>query len=103
MRRFIGSMILIITNILPALAQTQPATTLAPLVTQPATLSEQAAIDLTATQILAQYTATAEAFPVPIEQVDEFGFFAFTLAMGSMLIVLIPVGYGFWRMNRGKQ
>jgi hypothetical protein len=101
MRRFFV-IVLLFACTLPALAQTQPANTPAPLVTREAVLSEQAAIDLTATQILAQYTATAEAFPVPIEQVDEFGFFTFLLAMGSMLIVLIPVGYGFWRMNRGK-
>lgn len=83
-------------NMSSASAQTPPVSI------RPAPLATAPALDQTATQILAQYTATAEAFPVPPEQVDAFGLFTFTLAIGSMLLVLLPLGVGFWWLNRGK-
>jgi hypothetical protein len=65
-----------------------------------ATLSPMGQIDRDATRILAGYTATAEAFPLAPEETDSFAATAFGLAICSMLIVLIPLAFGLWRMNR---
>lgn len=67
-----------------------------------ATLSPRQAIDLTATQLIAKYDATATAYPVAEEQVDEYGAFVFILAFGSLLIVFVPLLFGVWWLNRGK-
>lgn len=68
----------------------------------PETLSPQQMIQLTATQIVANYDATATAYPVSEEQVDTYGAFVFILAFGSLLIVFVPLAFGVWWMNRGK-
>jgi len=69
-----------------------------PSPTRTPSLLEQ--IDLDATQILAGYTATAEAFPIAPEETDDFAAVAFGLAICSMLLVLVPLAFGLWRMNR---
>jgi hypothetical protein len=74
-------------------AQTPPAT-------ETPSLLEQ--IDLDATRILAGYTATAEAFPIAAEDTDDFAAVAFGLTICSMLLVLIPLAFGIWRMNRTR-
>ena len=66
------------------------------------TLSLLEQIDLDATQILAGYTATAEAFPIAPEQTDDFAAVAFGVAICSMLLVLMPLCFGLWRMNRAR-
>lgn len=66
------------------------------------TRSPQEQIDLDATRILAGYTATAEAFPIAPEDTDDFAAVAFGLGIGSMLLVLVPLGFGLWRMNRPR-
>lgn len=76
----------------PALAETPPPPTF--------TRSPQEQIDLDATRILAGYTATAEAFPLAPEDTDDFAAVAFGLGICSMLLVLVPLGFGLWRMNR---
>jgi hypothetical protein len=72
-------------------AQTPPPTS---------TLSPMEQIDLDATRILAGYTATAEAFPIAPEDTEDFAAVTFSIAICSMLLVLIPLGFGLWRMNR---
>jgi hypothetical protein len=74
-------------------AQTPPAT-------ETPSLLEQ--IDLDATRILAGHTATAEAFPIAAEYTDDFAAVAFGLTICSMLLVLIPLAFGIWRMNRTR-
>jgi hypothetical protein len=75
-------------------AQTSPPLT--------STLSPMEQIDLDATRILAGYTATAEAFPIAPEDTEGFAAVAFGVAICSMLLVLIPLGFGLWRMNRPR-
>lgn len=95
MLKLFALVILMLLCAVPTLAQTAERATPSPVRTE-------APVDLTATQLLAKYTATAEAFPVPAEQVDEFGGFTFTIVIGSMLIVLIPLAIGLWRINSRK-
>lgn len=57
-------------------------------------------IDLTATRILADLTATATAFPIAPDEVEQVAALAFFLAIASMLIVLgLLVAVIAW-MNR---
>ena len=76
----------------PVQAQTPPPPT--------STLSPMEQIDRDATRILAGYTATAEAFPIAPEDTENFAAVAFGVAICSMLLVLVPLGFGLWRMNR---
>ena len=66
------------------------------------TLSPREQIDLDATRILAGYTATAAAIPITPEETDSFTAAAFGMAICSMLLVLVPLAFGLWRMNRSK-
>ncbi len=89
---------LLLLFLLPSSAQETPEISTPPA----ATLSPSQAIDLTATQLIAKYDATATAYPVSEEQVDAYGAFVFVLAFGSLLIVFVPLLFGVWWMNRGK-
>lgn len=57
-------------------------------------------IDRDATRILAGYTATAEAFPLAPEDTENFAAVTFGVAICSMLLLLVPLGFGLWRLNR---
>jgi hypothetical protein len=92
-RLLIGLLFLLLASSL-VLAETPPPAT--------ATLSPRQQIDQDATRILAGYTATAEAIPISPEQTDSFIATAFGLALCSMLLVLIPLMFGVWRMSRKR-
>ncbi len=66
------------------------------------TLAPQEQIDLEATRILAGYTATAAAMPITPDDTDSFTTAAFGMVICSMLLVLIPLAFGVWRMNRSR-
>jgi len=94
------------TQLIQQITQTAEITTgntAVPLPTESANnLTIDEAFALTATQFIVEVTATAEAFPIPADEVEEFGQGVFIIVIGSLLLgIVIMIGI-IMLMNRSR-